>query len=101
MIGCPQSVENVSPSGVPIAFFNLSMNHSQFLLVSEINYTNSYWIHPIVAIYCTSNTQLTLNLPFKNVLSTARYGLHPLRKPSTHGFIAKNNLLNLILFVIV
>jgi len=43
----------------------------------------------------------TLNLLVKNVLSIARYGLHPVRNATIQGFNAKNNLLNLIFPLIV
>ena len=42
---------------------------------------------------CASTAQAMhncpLNFPHKKVLSTAKYGLQRLRKPSTHGFRAK------------
>src|SRR6185503_11582117 len=70
------------------------MCHTQFSFVSKS-------VTPIATGYiqlCPLTAQAThnwpLNFPFKNVLSTTRYGLQPLRKPSTQGFIAKNSLLN-------
>jgi hypothetical protein len=86
---------------VSIASFNLSINQTQFSFVSES-------VTPIVTGYthlCALTTQAMhnypLNFPHKKVLSTAKYGLQPLRKPSTHGFRDKKNLLNLILLLMV
>ena len=66
----------------------------------RINDTYCYWIYPVMRINCTSNAQLAPNFPHKKVLSTAKYGLQPLRKPSTHGFRGKK-LLNLIFLLMV
>ena len=89
---CPQSVQNVKPGGVPIASFNLFISQIQFSFVSES-------MTPIATGYiqlCASTTQAMhkylLNFSHKKVLSTAKYGLQPLRKPSTHGFRAKKHI---------
>ena len=89
---CPQFVQNVRPGGVPIASFNLSINQTQFSFVSES-------MTPIATGYiqlCASTAQAmhnySLNFPHKKVLSTAKYGLQPLRKPSTYGFRAKKTI---------
>jgi len=88
----PQSVQNVRPGGVPIASFNLSINQTQFSFVLES-------MTPIATRYiqlCASTAQVmhswSLNFQHKKVLSTAKYGLQPLRKPSTHGFRAKKTI---------
>jgi hypothetical protein len=89
------------PGGDPMAYRSNCMNEIQFSLVLESKtpkQTGYIQLWPSTEVALAS---CPLNLPIKNVLSTAKYGLQPQWNPSMQGFKATNILLNMILSFIV
>jgi hypothetical protein len=81
----PQSMQNVKPSGVPLASFNLFINHCLFSFVSESITLTSLGIIQLCPSVAQAMHNFPLNFLVQNVLCTPKQGLQPLRKPSTQG----------------